>query len=210
MSSHSLIFMGSDSIALPVLEAIREGRCGPFSIDAIYTQPDRARGRGKKIAANEIKLWAKGNGIPVFQPKRMGEDERLEIQAIAPSAILVMAYGHILSQKVIDVPKKGIWNLHTSLLPKYRGASPIQAAIVSGESGTGVSLMKVVRKMDAGPILDSEKVRIEKEDTALDLEKKLSLVSVDLIERNLELIMTGNASPVEQQEERGYIHAKIG
>ena len=201
MSRQSLIFMGSDSIALPVLEAILGGRCGPFSIDAIYTQPDRPRGRGKKIAANEIKLWANDNGIPVFQPNRMGKDERLEIQAIGPSAILVMAYGHLLSQKLIDVPKRGIWNLHTSLLPKYRGASPIQAAIVSGDSNTGVSLMKVVRKMDAGPILDSERVRIEKEDTAVELEEKLSLISAVLVERNLERIMSGEVAPLEQLEE---------
>ena len=201
MGSQSLIFMGSDSIALPVLEAIREGRCGPGSIDAIYTQPDRPRGRGKKIDANEIKLWAKENEIPVFQPSKVGKEERLDIQAINPSVILVMAYGHLLSHKLLDVPHRGVWNLHTSLLPKYRGASPIQAALASGESATGVSLMKVVRKMDAGPILDSEKVSVGKEDTALVLERKLSLISAHLVERNLGRIMSGDVYPVEQLEE---------
>tara|TARA_B000000557_G_scaffold211856_1_gene177974 strand:+ start:318 stop:1310 length:993 start_codon:yes stop_codon:yes gene_type:complete len=201
MSSESLIFMGSDSIALPVLDSIREGRCGRVSIDAIYTQPDRPKGRGKKIAANEIKLWAREHGVPVFQPRKMGKDERLEIQAIGPKAILVMAYGHILSQKLIDVPEKGIWNLHTSLLPKYRGASPIQSAIVSGESKTGVSLMKVVRRMDAGPILDIEKVRIEEQDTSVELEKKLSSICPILVERNLERIMSGDVSTEEQKED---------
>lgn len=207
--SESLIFMGSDSIALPVLEAIREGRCGPITIDAIYTQPDRPRGRGKKIAANEIKLWAKENRIPVFQPNTMGRAERLEIQAIGPTAVLVMAYGHLLSQKLIDVPERGIWNLHTSLLPKFRGASPIQAAIVAGERKTGVSLMEVVKKMDAGPILDIEKVSIENQDTALDLERKLSSISAVLVERNLERIMSGEVSPVEQREEEATYTRKL-
>ena len=200
MSSQSLIFMGSDSIALPVLEAIRGERCGPVSIDAIYTQPDRPRGRGKKIAANEIKLWAKENGIPVFQPSKVGKEEHVEIQAINPSTILVMAYGHLLSQKLLDIPERGVWNLHTSLLPKYRGASPIQAAIASGDSATGVSLMKVVRKMDAGPVLDREKTSIGKEDTALELERKLSLITADLVERNLGRIMRGDVYPEEQRE----------
>ena len=209
MSGESLIFMGSDPIALPALEAIRAGRCGPFSIDAVYTQPDRPKGRGKRIAANQIKLWAKENRIPVFQPGIMGKDERLEIQAIAPTAIVVMAYGHLLSQKLIDVPMRGVWNLHTSLLPKYRGASPIQAAMVSGESETGVSLMEVVKKMDAGPILDKEKVRIKKEDTAIDLEKKLSSISAMLVERNLEKIMSGEVSLVEQREEEASYTRKL-
>jgi len=209
MSGESLIFMGSDPIALPALEAILAGRCGSFSIDAVYTQPDRPRGRGKKIAANQIKLWARENRIPVFQPNTIGKDERLEIQAIAPTAIIVMAYGHILSQKLIDVPERGVWNLHTSLLPKYRGASPIQAAIVAGESETGVSLMGVVKKMDAGPILDKETVRIENQDTAIDMERKLSSISAVLVERNLERIMSGEVSPVEQREEEASYTRKL-
>ena len=189
-----MIFMGSDAIALPGLEAIRNGRCGPIEIIAVFTQPDRARGRGKKVVPNEIKTWAIENGIPVFQPEKVGKAARLQIEAMRPDSILVMAYGHFLSQKLIEVPRYGIWNLHTSLLPKYRGASPIQGAVANGDSITGVSLMSMVLEMDAGPVLDVEKVSIGEIDTALDVEHRLSLACVPLLERELPRIHAGVAA----------------
>lgn len=195
-----IVFMGSDPIALPMLEAIRDGRCGPVEVIAIYTQPDRPRGRGKKIAANEIKRWALEKGIPVFQPERMRKRDRLDIEAMEADAIVVMAFGHMLSQALIDTPAKGIWNLHTSLLPKYRGASPIQCAVASGERETGVSLMKVVLETDAGPVLDVERVNIGKLDTALDIDHALGQASVPLVERNLVSILEGTANAVAQDE----------
>ncbi|MBC2606212.1 methionyl-tRNA formyltransferase [Pelagicoccus albus] len=190
--------MGSDPIALPGLEAVVSGRCGEIELVAVYTQPDRPRGRGKKVVPNEIKTWALERDLPVYQPEKMGKAERLEIEAMAVDSILVMAYGHILSQKLIDTPRLGIWNLHTSLLPKYRGASPIQCAVASGDQETGVSLMKLVREMDAGPVLDVEKVGIGESDTALDVESRLADACAPLLVRGLPIAHGGEPELQEQ------------
>ena len=197
-----IVFMGSDPIALPMLEALYSGWRGQVEISAVYTQPDRPRGRGKKIAANEIKLWAMGKGIPVFQPERMRKRDRLDIEAMNVDAILVMAFGHMLSQALIDTPKQGTWNLHTSLLPKYRGASPIQCAIASGDEETGVSLMQVVLEMDAGPVLDAERVGINRLDTALEVDAALARACGPLVERNLTAILNGSAVAKPQDPSR--------
>ena len=197
-----LIFMGSDSIALPALNAILDGSCGSIGLSAVYTQPDKPRGRGKRIEANAIKLWARENGVPVFQPYRVDQSVRYEIEAINADTILVMAYGHLLPQVLIDTPPLGIWNLHTSILPRYRGAAPIQSAIASGDLETGVSFMKVVKEMDAGPVLDVEKVNIEHLDTALTLETKLSRACLPLLERCLPIVFSGGAMPNPQDENR--------
>lgn len=204
-----MIFMGSDSIALPGLEGIVSGRCGDIEVVAVYTQPDRPRGRGKKVVPNEIKTWALEKGLPVYQPEKVGKAERLEIESMNVDSILVMAYGHILSQRLIDTPRLGIWNLHTSILPKYRGASPIQCAIASGDQTTGVTLMKLVREMDAGPILDVEKVGIGKENTALDVEACLAAACVPLLERGLPLIHEGQPDLQEQDTKKATFVRKL-
>ncbi|MDQ8202874.1 methionyl-tRNA formyltransferase [Pelagicoccus sp. SDUM812003] len=208
--AYRMIFMGSDPIALPALNAIWEGECGDIELLAIYTQPDRPRGRGKKVAPNEIKTWALERGLPVHQPEKMRKEQRLEIEAMQLDSILVMAFGHLLSQKLIETPRYGIWNLHTSLLPKYRGASPIQCAVASGDAETGVSLMEMVREMDAGPVLDVEKVSIEAEDTALDVEAKLSAACVPLLRRGLPLIHRGEATSLPQDESQVSFVRKLG
>lgn len=201
-----LIFMGSDAIALPALNTILQGRCGDIELVAVYTQPDKPRGRGKKIEANAIKLWSHEYGIPVFQPNRVDKCVRYDIEAFGADSILVMAYGHLLSQALIDTLPLGIWNLHTSILPKYRGASPIQAAIASGDAKSGVSFMQVVKEMDAGPVLDVEKVDIERLDTALDLESKLSQACIPLLERCLPTVFAGRANPsVQNEAEASYV-----
>lgn len=205
-----MIFMGSDPIALPGLEAIVSGKCGDIELVAVYTQPDRPRGRGKKVVPNEIKTWALERQLPVFQPEKMGKAERLEIEAMQVDSILVMAYGHILSQKLIDTPRLGIWNLHTSLLPKYRGASPIQCAVASGDSETGVSLMKLVREMDAGPVLDVARVRIGEEDTALDIEARLADACASLLAKGLPLAHAGKVELMEQDPSQVSFVRKLG
>ncbi|MCH6255938.1 methionyl-tRNA formyltransferase [Puniceicoccaceae bacterium K14] len=206
-----LVFMGSDPIALPALNAILSGECGGgVKLVAVYTQLDRARGRGKKVLPNEIKQWALEKGIEVRQPDKIGKAERLEMEALQADACLVMAYGHILSQKFIDTPLYGTWNLHTSLLPAFRGASPIQNAVIAGGNETGVSLMRLVRQMDAGPILDVEKVSIERLDTALAVEHKLSLACVPLVKRCLSGIFLGEAETVPQDEEAATYVRKLG
>lgn len=202
--------MGSDPIALTGLQSVVAGQCGPIELVAVYTQPDRPRGRGKKVVPNEVKTWALERGLPVFQPEKMGKAERLEIEAMRVDSILVMAYGHLLSQTLIDTPLLGIWNLHTSLLPKYRGASPIQCAVASGDAETGVSLMKLVREMDAGPVLDVERVRIGDEDTALDIEGRLAAACAPLLERGLPAVHGGEFELVEQDRARASFVRKLG
>ena len=202
--------MGSDPIALPALNSIKDGDCGDIEIVAVYTQPDRPRGRGKKVLPNEIKTWALENNLEARQPERMRKTQRLEIEADQSDVILVMAYGHILSQKLIDTPRYGIWNLHTSLLPRYRGASPIQCAIANGDQETGVSLMQMVREMDAGPVLDVEKTHIECMDTALEVEHRLAQACRPLLRRNLPAILRGEASAIPQENECATYVRKLG
>jgi len=134
MSPLRLVFFGSDAIALPLLDWLGSatGRAHAEVI-GVFTQPDRPVGRGQKITANAIKLWAVERNLPVFQPEKVTDDVRAQLAALAPDVSLVMAYGHILRDAFIATPRLGTLNLHTSLLPKYRGASPIQTAVACGE-----------------------------------------------------------------------------
>lgn len=195
-----LVFLGSDPIALPLLEwLVGEGR-EVAEMVAVFTQPDRPVGRGQKITANEIKTWALARGLPVYQPEKLTDDVRGELAALGADMALVMAYGHILRDEFINTPRLGTLNLHTSLLPKYRGASPIQTAIASGERETGVSLMRIVRKLDAGPVADVERVSIAPLDTALDVEAKLAAGCVPLVARSLPKLRDGKLEFATQDE----------
>lgn len=186
-----LVFLGSDSIALPLLDWLAgEGRAFA-QITAVFTQPDRAVGRGQKIAPNAIKTWALARGLPVYQPEKLTEEVRAQLVGLAADVALVMAYGHILRDEFIATPRLGTLNLHTSLLPKYRGASPIQTAIASGERETGVTLMRIVKKLDAGPVADVERVPVAALDTALEVEAKLAAACVPLVARALPRLGTG-------------------
>ena len=193
-----LIFLGSDPIALPLLEWLAgEGRA-VARIVAVFTQPDRAVGRGQKVQPNAIKAWALDHGLPVHQPERLASDERTQLAAYAPDVSLVMAYGHILREDFIAVARLGTFNLHTSLLPKYRGASPIQTAVAGGELETGVSFMRIVRELDAGPVADCERAAIAPHDTAFDVEAKLAVASVSLLARALPRLASGTLAFAEQ------------
>ncbi|MDB6093304.1 MAG: methionyl-tRNA formyltransferase [Verrucomicrobia bacterium] len=205
-----IVFLGSDAIALPLLNWLAgEGR--PLAeVVGVFTQPDRAVGRGQKIAANEIKGWALNLGLPVFQPEKITEAARLSLAALNADVALVMAYGHILRDDFIGTPRLGTLNLHTSLLPKYRGASPIQAAIASGERETGVTLMRIVRKLDAGPVADVERVSIDGLDTALDVEAKLARACIPLLARSLPPLRDGTLVFSPQDETAVTFCRKLG
>lgn len=191
-----IVFMGSDAIALPALNWLVGA--GLTRVVGVFTQPDRAVGRGQKIQANAIKRWAEERGIPVFQPARFGPADREQLAALQPDLTLVMAYGHILKQDVIDVPRLGTFNLHTSILPKYRGASPIQTATAAGETVTGVTLMRLVLELDAGPVADVERVAIGSLDTAAEVEAKLAQACVPLLQRILPGILAGTQTFTDQ------------
>lgn len=170
---------------MPLLEWLASEGADVAQVVGVFTQPDRPTGRGQQIRANPIKLWAETRGLPVLQPEKLSADVRLQLAALQADAGLVMAYGHILRDDFMLTPRLGMLNLHTSLLPRYRGASPIQSAIVSGESVTGVTLMRIVRKLDAGPVADVERVAIGALDTAADVEVKLAAACVPLLRRAL-------------------------
>lgn len=197
-----LVFMGSDPIALPLLESLI-GEAGRKQVElvGVYTQPDRAVGRGQRVVPNAIKTWALAQGIEVRQPTKLTEQECADLAGLTPDVSLVMAYGHILRDAFIEAPRFGTLNLHASLLPNYRGASPIQSAILNGDSKTGISLMRIVRELDAGPVADVEVVSIEKLDTALEIETKLAAACVPLVARNLSALAAGTLVFTEQSHD---------
>jgi methionyl-tRNA formyltransferase len=192
-----IVFMGSDAIALPMLDWLA-GEGSGASVVAVFTQPDRPVGRGQKVQPNAIKLWAETRGIPVHQPEKLREPELATLTRYGADLALVMAYGHILRDAFINAPRLGTLNIHTSLLPKFRGASPIQTAVASGERETGVTLMRIVAELDAGPIADAERVTIAPRDTALTVEAKLSAACVPLVARSLPKIAAGTQKFREQ------------
>jgi methionyl-tRNA formyltransferase len=197
------VFLGSDSIALPLLDWLADGEGRAHArLAAIYTQPDRPVGRGQKIQPNAIKAWALARGLPVFQPEKLTPAVRDEFAALAPDLALVMAYGHILRDDFIATPRLGTLNLHASLLPAWRGASPIQTAIAGGERETGVSLMRIVRQLDAGPVADAERVAVAPLDTALDVEQKLAAACVSLLARALPRLRAGTLAFTPQDDAR--------
>ena len=192
MSTHlRIVFLGSDPIALPLLNWLAGEGSEVARVIAVFTQPDRPVGRGQKITPNGIKAWALDRGLPVYQPEKITEDVRAQLAALSADVSLVMAYGHILKQDFIDTPRLGTLNLHASLLPRYRGASPIQTAVANGERETGVSLMRIVRQLDAGPFADCERVSIGPRDTALSIEEKLSTACVPLLACTLPKLASG-------------------
>jgi methionyl-tRNA formyltransferase len=194
-----IVFLGSDPIALPLLDWLA-AHPAEFELAAVFTQPDRATGRGQAIVANAIKTWALGRRLPVLQPARITPETVRELGALTPDLALVMAYGHILKDDFIETARLGTLNLHTSLLPKYRGASPIQTAVARGDPETGVTLMRIVRRLDAGPVADVERVPIGPLETAADVERKLAAACVPLLARALPRLAAGTLGFTPQDD----------
>jgi methionyl-tRNA formyltransferase len=186
-----LVFMGSDPIGLPLLDWLAgEGR-GVARVVAVVTGPDRPSGRGQAVRPNSVKARAAAHGLPTLQPERLDAGVLAGLAELRPDVSLVVAFGHILRDEFINLPRLGTLNLHASLLPRYRGASPIQAAIASGDGGTGMTLMRIVRELDAGPVGGAEPVSISPLDTASDLERSLASAAVALAARTLPLLGEG-------------------
>jgi methionyl-tRNA formyltransferase len=195
-----LVFLGSDPIAMPLLQWLASEATSVARIVGVFTQPDRPVGRGQKIQPNAVKTWASEHGLPVFQPEKLTSDICDELRKLDADVGLVMAYGHILRDEFIATPRLGMLNLHTSILPKYRGASPIQSAVASGERETGVTLMRIVRRLDAGPIADIERVSVDVLDTALEVETKLAAACVPLLKRALPSLAAGTLTFTPQDD----------
>jgi methionyl-tRNA formyltransferase len=203
-----VVFMGTPEFAVPSLEKlVEEG----YEIPLVITQPDKPAGRGKKLKPPPVKLLAVEKGIPVVQPESLKGNEELKkrLEELELDLIVVVAYGKILPPWILEIPKFGVLNVHASLLPKYRGASPIQSALLNGESETGVTVMKISEKLDAGDILTQRKVKIEETDNAQTLHDKLSKAGAELLTETIPLYVSGKIKPTPQNEEEATYCFKI-
>jgi methionyl-tRNA formyltransferase len=192
-----LVFCGTPSFAVPTLEKLADAG---HSIPLVVTQPDRARGRGMELAVSPVKDAAIRLGLAVTQPAAIKNNSefREQLAAITPDAIIVVGYGRIIPQWMIDLPRLGNLNLHASLLPRYRGAAPIQWAIANGESVTGVTTMHIDAGLDTGDILMQREISIDRKDTAETLGPKLAAIGADLMVETLRGLDSGQVRPTPQ------------
>ncbi len=194
------VFMGTPDFAVPSLQALLADPA--YRVVGVVTQPDRAAGRGRERRPSPVKRVALAAGLPVLQPERLREPAAFaELAALAPDLIVVAAYGQILRPEVLALPRFGCLNVHASLLPRWRGAAPIAAAILAGDTVTGVTIMLMDAGMDTGPILAQESEPIHDEDTAATLGARLARLGADLLIRTLPAYLSGRLQPRPQPEE---------
>lgn len=207
MSAARILFAGTPGFALASLEALVGAGHVPV---AVLTQPDRPAGRGKKLTASPVKLFAVDKDIPVWQPATLKDPDVVEqVAAAKPDLIVVAAYGLILPQAILDIPKHGCLNIHASLLPRWRGAAPIQQAILNGDSETGICLMRMEAGLDTGPVFASAKLEIGAEETAGELHDRLADLGGKLLTENLAGILSGQLQPAPQDESLATYAGKI-
>lgn len=194
-----IVFMGTPDFAAGALEALIQAG---HEITAVVTQPDKAKGRSKELQFPPVKECAVRHGIPVFQPVKIKTPEAVaQLKEYEADVYVVAAFGQILSQEILDIPKYGCLNIHASLLPKYRGASPIQHVIIDGEKETGVTIMQMDAGLDTGDMLYKKKVAIEEDDTFETLHDKLMVIGGEAIVEALPLLEDGSLVPEKQNDE---------
>jgi len=194
-----VVFLGTSRFAVPSLEAIAKD--ARFEVVAVFTQPDSRAGRGLEMLPSAVRAVADLMGLPIFQPADINSPEIFQQwKELAPDIVLTAAYGQKLSDELLKLPKKYALNLHGSLLPRHRGASPIQASILSGDTETGVTLMGMTSKMDAGPIYAQLATPIGKTETAGELHDRLAQVARDLIVSQFDALLSGKAKGTPQDE----------
>lgn len=195
----NVVFMGTPDYAVGALEAIIEAG---HRVTAVVTQPDKPKGRGKEIQMTPVKACATAHGIPVFQPVRIKDAEAVEtLRGYEADVFVVAAFGQILSEEILTMPKYGCVNIHASLLPKYRGAGPIQWAIINGEKITGITIMQMDKGIDTGDMLMQSEVKIDPRETGDSLHDKLAEAGAKLIVEALPKIESGDITPVKQNDE---------
>jgi methionyl-tRNA formyltransferase len=200
-----VVFAGTPEFSVPCLEACRASGA---EVVAVYTQPDRPAGRGRKLTPSPVKQAAVEAGIPVEQPESFKSAEaRDTLAAYAPDLMVVVAYGLILPRKVLALPRLGCWNVHASLLPRWRGAAPIQRAILAGDSESGVDLMQMEAGLDTGPVLLERRTPISRDDTGGSLHDRLSALGADVLAEGLSRVMAGETLAAQVQPEEGVIYA---
>ena len=199
-----IVFAGTPEFAVPPLRALLDS---PHEICGVYTQPDRPAGRGRKLTPSPVKVLALEAGLPVFQPETLKDEAaQAQLRNLNPDLMVVVAYGLLLPRAVIDTPPLGCINIHASLLPRWRGAAPIQRSIMAGDSETGVTIMYIEPRLDAGPMLLKKACPIGPDDTAGDLHDRLSRIGAEALLETLPLIAAGTAQP-EIQDESLVTHA---
>lgn len=199
------VFFGTPDIAVPSLQAIE----ALHEVTAVVCQPDRPQGRSSKLVPPPVKVAAEKLGIPVHQPEKLNDGTfEAWLRAQAPEVCMIAAYGRLLKQPLLDIPTHGWLNMHPSLLPKYRGPSPIQSAILNGDTVTGVSIMRLVLEMDAGDLLLQERVEIGENETAVELAQRLGILGAELMFKGLRLVEEGSAV-FTPQDPAGVVECKM-
>ncbi len=207
MKPLKIVFAGTPDFGIACLEGLLSSA---HVLQAVYTQPDRPAGRGRKLQASAIKQWALSHEIEVFQPVNFkNESPVAELRALAPDVLIVIAYGLILPACVLNIPRLGCINVHASLLPKWRGASPIQHAVLHGDTVTGVSIMQMDIGMDTGDVLATRECLVEPTDTALSLQKKLALLAVEPLLQTINTLESAPITPTKQDSQHATFAGKI-
>jgi methionyl-tRNA formyltransferase len=196
VSGPRLVYFGTPDFAVPPLARLL---ARPFDVLAVVTQPDRPRGRGQKETAAPVKAFAEARGLRVLQPERLKDEAFLdEIRRLAPDLGVVAAYGKILPQALLDIPRLGLVNVHASILPRWRGASPVHRAVMAGDPETGVSIMRVVRELDAGPVFAVRPRAIGPDETSEEVERGLAEIGAELLVAVVDALDTGAARATPQ------------
>ena len=202
-----VVYMGTPDFAVPPLKKLVENG---FEVPAVFTQPDKSRGRSKQLIPCEVKAAALELGLPVIQPAALKSDEVFEqLRDLTPDVIVVAAYGHIIPKRILELPQYGCINIHASLLPAYRGAAPIQWAVLNGESVSGVTIMQMAEGLDTGDILMQEQMTLDKDETSESLFDKLADLGAKLLPETLSLLEKGEIMPVAQPEESTTPYARM-
>lgn len=194
-----IVFMGTPDFAVGALDALVKAG---HEITAVVTQPDKAKGRSDKLIFSPVKEYAVSLGLPVFQPERIKRPEAVaELRNYEADVFVVAAFGQILSKEILDMPRLGCLNIHASLLPKYRGSSPIQWAVINGEEKSGVTIQQMNEGVDTGDILYQKEILLDKKETGESLFDRLAVLGAETIVETLDLLETGKITPVPQREE---------
>lgn len=198
MKSLRIVYFGTPHFAVPTLQRLLDEE---WPVVAAVTQPDRPRGRGQKPSPGPVKQLAESRDIPVLQPERARDETFLDqVRALAPDLGVVAAYGKILPQALLEIPRLGMVNVHASLLPRWRGASPIHRAVMAGDRETGVSIMRVVRELDAGAVFSVARRPVGPDETSEEVERDLAAIGADLLVSTLPTIESGDARETPQAE----------
>ncbi len=202
-----IIFAGTPAFAAVALHRLLEAE---YKISAIYTQPDRPSGRGRRLTPSPVKVIATTHGLPVYQPLSLKDKAaQAQLAALAPDLMIVAAYGLLLPATVLDIPRLGCINIHASLLPRWRGAAPIQRALLAGDEKTGVSIMQMETGLDTGPVLSTLSSPIQPDDTTATLHDRLAELGAKALLHCLPLIATGHALATSQDEAQACYASKI-